>query len=1222
MEAGKRYEIRMEYYERGGKAVAKLLWNGSTIATAHWGSWQLESQTSPNNYKWTAPVLEIQPIIYGNTVVFNFSNLEPGCYVSEFSSVNYQIAALWTLFPYVTFADPGFSLSAQTITFNATLTDNSGSVQISGVYTDTPIGKFVMPGSYAWNFVTNWGGLVEQSFTITASNPLPTDQFINSDGSLNKTGEILAGQVPVPLANLLTAKDDYVAINLGQLKAVAAPFYNRLIEIGYTGFYPWSSSPETKPADDFALANIGQVKNIFSFDVVDFATVDSDNNGLADAWERTYFRQIGVDPGFDADNDGLVNLQEYRLGTHPLKTDTDGDTLLDGEEVALGINPLAEDTDLDTISDGFEVDFGSDPKIANPANEDSDNDGLTNSEEAYQQTNPVKPDTDGDGLSDGFEVKNLLTNPLRSDTDSDGLPDGWEWQRRLDPLVYNNPLIDSDSDGLSLEQEYLHDTDPNSTDSDGDGKNDGAEVAAGSSPGDPSDKGQPPAEADKVPVTFAIANTGKTKVGKCADCHTSELSISGGVGRVAATQQQSSASQVFNLISGKSYEVTLNDSTYRDRSGSGETQETNAKYTASISGIGILVDDPQTMLGNHPIEGAPGKKATVYVPKVELTAYASGTKSSPGNIITRPTDKTTPYIGILAINADNDDQRPTPAKDNDDTTLGSADDDVVKVTLSLKPFNMSKGTLTLTVPSGVRAFDSQGSMLTTADYTIDLALPTGKLAGLKAASVDIYLEGLDAFAAGDVELALDSVKGTLKLIPVQRAPDYLEANTNFDERKLKDGFVVSDAADPALDAISGPFAGKNCIDDLHEGFFGLPPGVLPYAKTSGATVKIRKLAKTDLVLDAPQSGEVRLHRVWGDSPSQAEHIELYDSVSLVGHDIGYLYNEPPSASNARYYLEGVKPGRITLEFTFRRSDLNVTFEQEFIVATRKSRAAWLDEITEQIKLETEASGSVDMHAYRLINPTAGVTFLDVKPQVQQVYRFYEGLHHRTPEVQRWGGLAKRAGCAVYGGFSDMQRWLDQPFSIGDGADTGVIWFLQSVLVEGGYSIYHDLAWQSRAYERGGYYALEFTRLKNLDGGVGYIKDIELEPWLKIARGDLGGDTSKILDGVFELTNREQRFIVQPAWNRIDAATTFGVLEWALAALSKNPLPAEADFDTVYPDNNIVKFDERWPWVINHMLPQWGSMSEADRNALVGIPLVTAAQHYSYAFRIFGISVLP
>jgi hypothetical protein len=204
----------------------------------------------------------------------------------------------------------------------------------------------------------------------------------------------------------------------------------------------------------------------------------------------------------------------------------------------------------------------------------------------------------------------------------------------------------------------------------------------------------------------------------------------------------------------------------------------------------------------------------------------------------------------------------------------------------------------------------------------------------------------------------------------------------------------------------------------------------------------------------------------------------------------------------------------------------------------------------------------------------------------------------------------------------MQRWLDLPFSIGDGADTGVIWFLQSVLVEGGYSIYHDLAWQSRAYERGGYYALEFTRLKNLDGGVGYIKDIELEPWLKIARGDLGGDTSKILDGVFELTNREQRFIVQPAWNRIDAATTLGVLEWALAALSKNPLPAEADFDTVYPDNNIVKFDERWPWVINHMLPQWGSMSEADRNALVGIPLVTAAQHYSYAFRIFGISVLP
>ncbi len=45
---------------------------------------------------------------------------------------------------------------------------------------------------------------------------------------------------------------------------------------------------------------------------------DADQNGLPDAWEKTWFGHVGVDPNADPDGDGLSNREEYWADTNPV----------------------------------------------------------------------------------------------------------------------------------------------------------------------------------------------------------------------------------------------------------------------------------------------------------------------------------------------------------------------------------------------------------------------------------------------------------------------------------------------------------------------------------------------------------------------------------------------------------------------------------------------------------------------------------------------------------------------------------------------------------------------------------------------------------------------------------------------------------------------------------------------------------------------------------------
>lgn len=115
-----------------------------------------------------------------------------------------------------------------------------------------------------------------------------------------------AGFLPV----FTNAANNYAAVTAGQLKEAARPFYDRM---GMTNSYPWTAG--TNAAADYAIANIGQAKHLFSFDPYR----DSDADGLPDWWEDLYGlnKNDETDADADKDGDGVSNLQEFLNGTAP-----------------------------------------------------------------------------------------------------------------------------------------------------------------------------------------------------------------------------------------------------------------------------------------------------------------------------------------------------------------------------------------------------------------------------------------------------------------------------------------------------------------------------------------------------------------------------------------------------------------------------------------------------------------------------------------------------------------------------------------------------------------------------------------------------------------------------------------------------------------------------------------------------------------------------------------
>ena len=123
------------------------------------------------------------------------------------------------------------------------------------------------------------------------------------------------------------ADKDRSVCQIGQLKTMAAPFYDRLRELNIeagnkvTGgwLYPWTEEPEDD--SDLSPAMTGQLKRLFSFDL------DGDKDGLPDWWEARVFSTYEFGARDDTDGDGVSNGEEFRANTDANLADGGGDVL-------------------------------------------------------------------------------------------------------------------------------------------------------------------------------------------------------------------------------------------------------------------------------------------------------------------------------------------------------------------------------------------------------------------------------------------------------------------------------------------------------------------------------------------------------------------------------------------------------------------------------------------------------------------------------------------------------------------------------------------------------------------------------------------------------------------------------------------------------------------------------------------------------------------------------
>lgn len=542
---------------------------------------------------------------------------------------------------------------------------------------------------------------------------------------------------------------------------------------------------------------------------------------------------------------------------------------------------------------------------------------------------------------------------------------------------------------------------------------------------------------------------------------------------------------------------------------------------------------------------------------------------------------------------------------------------------------------------------------------------------------DMTQEGLLALTATK---SSTSSKHVFLGLPFQMAPDVLPVNSDFDEGRVDQatGYAIADCDDVAgVDPITGAgnthieleakrnhldgnhALGDRIVEDMHKGWFGVAPNLLDDSFWQGATVTLRKVDKIDETTGYKESGQVRFYAKWGEN---YVGITPYDFQSLTpvnltqgginGQNGVGVYPLPSSIpDDVEFYMEGVRSGKITLEWRYQKGSVDISHEQTFLVTTQQSSEKWRKEVVYQIRLQTLAKTGkeVDLDKYIVSNGFRNTRSstppeYDNRLRVKAIYDFYQQMFDTHREQYLWSGMAKVAAAPIYAGMSDLTTMWSF-YSLVQQRDPAVEVLIEALLLDGQKTIFHDKSWALRAHHASGIYAIYHVEDTETE-----ISATDYAAWELIDRGININDensTARIKDGNARLLLREQRDVVQSNYNvisniwMIQPDFTGGVLSWLLgfervaenasgranvgdwlsANSKKNPIPDGPGFHDTVPNGRIDSFSDRWSWTSNSqngMLQIWVGDSQsvsgygaARRLSENNKPITNAATPYSF-----------